>query len=50
MGSAAKFSALNTKLQAMDAKLLSQNEYDILLGLGTEREIGNYIKHTPYRD
>ena len=45
MGSAAKFSALNTKLQAMDAKLLSQNEYDILLGLGTEREIGNYIKH-----
>lgn len=45
MGSASKFSALNTKLQAMDSKLVSLKDYDILLGLDTEREIGNYIKH-----
>ncbi|MGB5823808.1 MAG: V-type ATPase subunit [Proteocatella sp.] len=45
MGSASKFSALNTKLQAMNAKLLKTTDYDILLGFSTEKEIGNYLKH-----
>lgn len=45
MGSASKFSALNTKLQAMNAKLLKPEEYETLLGFSTEKEIGNYLKH-----
>lgn len=45
MGSASKFSALNTKLQAMNAKLLNMTDYDTLLGFSTEKEIVNYIKH-----
>ncbi len=45
MGSASKFSALNTKLQAMNAKLLKPSDYEVLLGFSTEKEIGNYLKH-----
>lgn len=45
MGSASKYSALNTKIQAMNSKLLTSKEYDTLMNFTTEKEIGNYLKH-----
>ncbi len=45
MGNASKYSALNTKIQAMNAKLLTSKDYEILMNFTTEKEIGNYLKH-----
>lgn len=45
MGNASKYSALNTKIQAMNSKLLTSKDYEILMNFTTEREIGNYLKH-----
>lgn len=45
MGNASKYSALNTKIQAMNSKLLSSKDYETLMNFTSEKEIGNYLKH-----
>lgn len=45
MGSTGKFSALNTKIQGMNAKLLKDKDYEKMLSFETEKEIGNYLKN-----
>ncbi|MGL5256318.1 MAG: V-type ATPase subunit [Proteocatella sp.] len=45
MGNASKYSALNTKIQAMNSKLLTAKDYETLMNFTSEKEIGNYLKH-----
>lgn len=45
MGNASRYSALNTKIQAMNSKLLTSKDYETLMNFTSEKEIGNYLKH-----
>ena len=51
MGSASKFSALNTKIQSMRGDLLQQQDYEQLFRLNSTREIAQYLyNNTIYRE
>lgn len=51
MGSAGRFSALNTKIQSMRGDLLQQQDYEQMFQLNSTREIAQYLySDTVYRD
>lgn len=48
MGSVARFGGLNTKLQAIYGKMLSQDDYENLIALDSVVEVARYLKENTY--
>lgn len=48
MGSVARFGGLNTKLQAVHGKMLSKEDYENLIALGTVVDVARYLKEKTY--